>query len=218
MWFPNVDVLSKERPVITWDIRGHGRTTTELEPDNFSHEHCARDMLAILDECGASRAAVGGLSLGGYLSLYFTLAHASRVAALLLFDTGPGYKNDEGRAQWNSYAEAQALRLEQDGASALATSPETTLGPQDPAGLALAARGILAQHGAEVIGALHRITVPTLVLVGENDRAFLSAADYMASHIDRSVHVVLANAGHASNIDQPEAFNLSVNDFLSSVR
>ena len=54
------------------------------------------DMAAILDACGVPRAVIGGLSLGGYLSLAFRLAHPERVAALVLFDTGPGYKSDDG--------------------------------------------------------------------------------------------------------------------------
>ncbi len=55
------------------------------------------DMTAVLDACGAGRAVVGGLSLGGYLSLAFWLRQPARVAALLLCDTGPGYRRDDAR-------------------------------------------------------------------------------------------------------------------------
>jgi len=59
--------------------------------------------------------------------------------------------------------------------------------------------------------------VPALVLVGENDAPFLKATDYMASKIPGAKKVVIANAGHASNIDQPDAFNTAVIDFLNHV-
>jgi pimeloyl-ACP methyl ester carboxylesterase len=61
---------------------------------------------------------------------------------------------------------------------------------------------------------LPKIDVPTLVLVGENDKPFLGASDYMAKKIPGAAKVVLAAAGHAANIDQPQAFNAAVRDFL----
>ena len=88
---------------------------------------------------------------------------------------------------------------------------------RSPAGLALAARGILTQHDARIIESLPSIAVPTLVLVGADDTAFLAAADVMAAKIPRSTKVVLERAGHAANIDQPEAFNLAVLDFLDDL-
>jgi pimeloyl-ACP methyl ester carboxylesterase len=59
--------------------------------------------------------------------------------------------------------------------------------------------------------------VPALVLVGERDRPFLAAADYMAGKIPGAEQVVVPGAGHASNVDQPEAFNRSVTEFLDGL-
>jgi pimeloyl-ACP methyl ester carboxylesterase len=84
MWRGNLAALSGDRQVITWDIRGHGRTVTPAESARYTHEGCVADMAAILDACGATVAVIGGLSLGGYLALCFHLARAERVAALLL--------------------------------------------------------------------------------------------------------------------------------------
>jgi pimeloyl-ACP methyl ester carboxylesterase len=217
MWEPNLDVLSASRRVITWDIRGHGRTVVPPKAELYSQDLSVEDMASVLDACGIERAAIGGLSLGGYLSLAFYNRFPERVSALLLFDTGPGYRNDEGRQGWNKYAVSQAERLESTGLDALGNSPEVRRGAHDPEGLALAARHILTQDGSEVIESLDTIGVPTLVLVGERDSAFLKAADYMASHIPGSKKVVLPDAGHAANIDQPELFSRAVEDFLSSV-
>lgn len=215
MWSRNLAALSSSRTVITWDVRGHGATRCPRDPSAFTHVVCVEDMAAILDACDVPRAAVGGLSLGGYLSLAFHLAHRDRVAALVLVDTGPGYRRDEGRARWNRYAEAQATAIE-SGTDARPTSPEVAE-VRDAAGLALAARGILAQASSEVIDSLAGIEVPTLVVVGADDQPFLAAATYMASTVKGATEVVLAGAGHASNLDQPAAFDAAVTGFLATV-
>ncbi len=217
MWDSNVDALAVDRQVITWDVRGHGRTVAATDPHYFTHHACVEDMVAILDACAIPRAAIGGLSLGGYLSLCFHLAHQERVAALLLCDCGPGYRNSAGRDRWNEFAESSAAALERDGASALPTSAEARLGAGDPGALALAARGILVQHDASVIDSLAFINVPTLVLVGEHDTAFRKAADYMVERIPNAELSVIPGAGHAANMDEADAFNESLRGFLAGV-
>jgi pimeloyl-ACP methyl ester carboxylesterase len=66
-----------------------------------------------------------------------------------------------------------------------------------------------------VIESLPSIAVPTLIIVGENDTPYRAGSDYMANKIPGARLVVIPNAGHSSNIDQPEAFNTAVRDFLS---
>jgi pimeloyl-ACP methyl ester carboxylesterase len=198
MWQPNVAALAAARPVITWDLRGHGRSDAGDDLARYSHEACVADMTALLDACGVARVVAGGLSLGGFLSLEFCLAHPDRVAGLVLCDTGPGYRRDEARQQWNDQAIALAERFERDSAR----------------GLALAARGILTQRDARVIDALPAITIPALVLVGARDTDYLGAAKYMAGRLPRAVRAVIPDAGHASNVDQPDLFNQQVLAFL----
>jgi pimeloyl-ACP methyl ester carboxylesterase len=217
MWKPNLAALARDRQVVTWDIRGHGRSAAPADRSLYSEEASIADMAAVLDACGVRRAAVGGLSLGGYLSLAFHLAHPARVSALLLFDTGPGFKQDRARERWNVYAEARADALERDGLAALSTGAEVGAGPHDPIGLALAARGILTQRDSRVLESLPAIRVPALIVVGEHDEPFLAATDYMAAKIPGAVKVVLRDAGHAANIDQPNTFNAVVSDFLERV-
>lgn len=217
MWKPNIDALSADRVVVTWDIRGHGETASPDGPAAYSQDLSIGDMAAILDACGFERAAIGGLSLGGFLSLAFRLVHPERAAALLLFDTGPGFNRDEPREQWNEIARGFAVEFDERGLDALVASPEVAGGAHDPAGLANAARGILVQHDNRVIASLPTIDVPTLVVVGEFDRQFLNAADYIAAKVPGADKHVIANAGHASNIDQPAAFNRIVTEFLTTV-
>jgi pimeloyl-ACP methyl ester carboxylesterase len=216
MWAPNADVLAAKRPVITWDMRGHGRSDCPVDQAEYTQAACLADMAAILDECGADWAVVGGLSLGGYLSLAFWIDHPERVAALLLCDTGPGFRNAEARQRWNDRSLASAERLEREGLVALGDGPRTPDASQWSArGLALAARGMLTQHDGRVIEALPGIDVPALVIVGADDRPFLGAAEYVAAKIPGAEHVVIPDAGHTCNLDQPELFNSRVLEFLS---
>jgi pimeloyl-ACP methyl ester carboxylesterase len=119
MWRPNRAALAAGRPVITWDLRGHGRSDSPADAAEYTHAACVADMAALLDAAGAGRAVAGGLSLGGFLSLALCLEMPDRVAGLVLCDTGPGFRSDEARERWNSRALATADRLERDGLRAL---------------------------------------------------------------------------------------------------
>jgi pimeloyl-ACP methyl ester carboxylesterase len=217
MWRGQVAALKHAYRVVTWDMRGHGRSDYPSDQAAYSEAETVADMAALLDEVGAQNAVVGGLSLGGYMSLAFHLAHPGRVRGLLIIDTGPGYKNDEARDGWNRNALRTAERYESEGLTRLAAgSPEMRQSHhRDASGLALAARGMLTQKDARVISSLPLITVPSLVVVGSMDAPFLAASDYMASKIPGAKKAVVENAGHAANIDQPEAFNLAILTFLT---
>ena len=215
MWSGQMSALSDRFHMISWDMRGHDRSDSPDNPAAYSHDATVKDIAAILDECGAKRAVIGGLSLGGFMSLAFHRAHPERTIALMLFDTGPGYKKDRPRAEWNKMADGMARTLEKKGLTGAMAGAEVTLAQHRSAqGLAHAARGMLTQTDGAVIEGLPEIKVPTLVLVGENDKQFLPSADYMAAKIPGAERVTLANAGHAANIDQPKAFNTAVRAFL----
>jgi pimeloyl-ACP methyl ester carboxylesterase len=83
MWQNQMEALSDRYRVIAWDMRGHGRSVSPDDPAAYSLEHSVGDMLKVLRSCGVERAAVGGLSLGGLVSLGFYLAHPHRTVALM---------------------------------------------------------------------------------------------------------------------------------------
>ena len=85
-------------------------------------------------------------------------------------------------------------------------------------GLAHAARGMLAQQGSALIDSLSSIRVPTLIVLGDRDTPFIAPCEYMAKKIPGARLEVIVDAGHASNLDQPEAFNRVLLDFLGSLR
>jgi pimeloyl-ACP methyl ester carboxylesterase len=177
-------------------------------------------MRALLAHLGVERAVIGGLSLGGYVSLAFYLAHPEMVRALVICDSGPGYRSADARAAWNQRAQERAAALEARGLEALGNSREVreSLGLHRSAqGLAHAARGMLAQEGSRVIDGLSRIAVPTLIIVGDQDQPFLAPCEYMAKKITGARLEVIRGAGHSSNLDQPEAFNRVLLDFLTGL-
>jgi pimeloyl-ACP methyl ester carboxylesterase len=219
MWGPNLGSLARGRRVATWDLRGHGDSDAPDDPAAYSHDASVADMAAVLDAAGMPRAVLVGMSLGGYLSQRFRLAHPERVAALVLVDTGPGYRRDDERAGWNAFCERTAADLEARGLAAQRAGSEVALARHrhGAQGLAHAARGIMAQDDAAVIEALEAIDVPTLVVVGSEDEQFLRAASYMAARIPGARQVVIDGAGHAANVDNPADFDRDVTEFLEEL-
>jgi pimeloyl-ACP methyl ester carboxylesterase len=217
MWDGQIAAFADRYKMIVWDMRGHGQSDT---PDQsaFSESETVADMQAILAACGETRAVIGGLSLGGYMTMAFHLRHPEMCRALMLFDTGPGFKKDEARDAWNQRARQRGDDLESQGFAALGASDEVRMSQHRSAlGLARAARSMLAQENAGVINSLPAIAVPTLVLVGANDTPFLAAMDYIAGKIPGAQKVTIPDAGHASNLHRPAAFNAAMGEFLAGL-
>ncbi len=219
MWHGQIEALSKHHTLILWDMRGHGQSDYPTDLVSYSADLTVADMAALLDKIGAESAIIGGLSLGGYMSLAFYRAHPQRVDALLIIDTGPGFKKDEAREAWNKRAHDTGDRFEREGLAGLqlASRERSMVTHRDASGLVRAARGMLTQRDAGVIELLPHINVPALVVVGADDTPFLAASDYMAAKIPGAKKVVIPAAGHAVNIDQPQAFIDAVLPFLDAL-
>src|SRR6476660_2930785 len=122
MWQGQIEALSEHHQLVLWDMRGHGQSDYPSDPAAYSEALTAADMAALLDAVGARNAIVGGLSLGGYMSLAFYRAHPDRVRALLIIDTGPGFKKDDARDAWNRRAHETGERFEREGLGVLKTA------------------------------------------------------------------------------------------------
>jgi pimeloyl-ACP methyl ester carboxylesterase len=219
MWQGQIEALSQHHTLILWDMRGHGQSDYPDDPLAYSEALTVGDIAALLDTVGATSAIVGGLSLGGYMALAFVRAHPERVRALLIVDTGPGFRKDEARDGWNKRAHETGDRFEREGLEVLksASRERSSVVHRDASGLARAARGMLTQRDAGVIETLPNIKVPALVVIGADDTPFLAASDYMAAKIPGARKVVIPAAGHAVNIDQPQAFIDAVLPFLNGL-
>jgi pimeloyl-ACP methyl ester carboxylesterase len=220
MWQGQIAALSRHHKLVLWDMRGHGQSDYPTDATAYSEALTVADIAALLDAVGAEQAIVGGLSLGGYMSLAFYRSHPERVRALLIIDTGPGFKKDDAREAWNRRALDNADRFDREGLAVLQSlsAERASVVHRDASGLARAARGMLTQRDASVIETLPHIKVPSLVVVGADDTPFLAASDYMAAKIPGARKVVIPAAGQAANIDQPKAFNDAVVAFLDGLK
>jgi len=212
--------------VVAPDLRGHGKS--EVPPGPLTMDQHADDLVALLDHLEIRRAVVGGLSMGGYITLAFWRRHPDRVQGLILADT---------RAEPDSAA-AQAGRttaiawVQQIGAAAYADEMLPRLlapGNLSNAKIVDAARKIMAEQPMTgIVGALGglrdradsratlpTIAVPTLVIVGEADGITPPAdAQAMTVLIPGARLAVIPNAGHLSPLENPRTFNTAVRAFL----
>ncbi|MBI4308613.1 MAG: alpha/beta fold hydrolase [Chloroflexi bacterium] len=222
MWEKQVAAFSQRYRFITYDIRGHGQSDAPRDLSRYTLETAVNDIYQLLKGLGVDKAVVGGLSLGGFLSLAFYKAHPEMVRALILCDTGPGYRTPEKAHPWMEDCIKRAELLEKGGMKAFADSPYATsdyytprdlMLKMDPIGCANVSRGVMA-NALGIIEVLEKITAPTLLVCGERDTDFIPATEYMHARIKGSERLIVPNAGHGVNIDQPEVFNRAVLGFL----
>jgi len=219
MWQAQQTAFAARNQIISWDMRGHGRSASPIDDASYSVEETVEDMAALLDQLGHERAIIGGHSLGGYMALAFYARFPDRVKALLIVSTGPGYKSDTPRNDWNDMARGLGRRLEKHGLEEL-KKLDREMDPADHdsvEGLGKAARGMLVQRDSRIIDSLPDIRVPTLVVVGEKDRGYLAASNYMAEKIQTADLVTIPNAGHAVNMHQTEDFNATTTRFFEQI-
>ena len=111
-WAGQLDALARFARVVTWDYRGHGLSDAPEQAERYTLSQVVDDLRCVHDAAaGGEPAFVGGLSVGGIVSLSYARAHRERVKALLLLNTGPGFKNPEALAQWESMLERAAAKM-----------------------------------------------------------------------------------------------------------
>lgn len=192
----------------------------------------AREIADLIDRECDGRAVVCGLSMGGYVCFELLRRHAGRIRGLILVDTRAEADSDEARE--NRLLMAQTARDSGTGPIATAMIPDLLAGSTRQANpeivdrvrsmiLAVPARtvvgalaGMAARHDST--GDLATIEVPTLVVVGDQDAITPpEGARRMAEAIPGATLEVLADAGHLSNLENPEAFNRAMHAFLDDI-
>jgi len=218
--------------VLLWDFRGHGLSGAPHDPARYSIEQVVDDMGRVLDALSPGEPVVlAGLSFGGLASIHFALAHPDRTRALVLVDSGPGFKNPDAQAKWTQQVARTAEVLTTRGFDAFvrgkaaitcvgrdlelpaAIAAAAAIEKQDPVGLANFGVHIAGPAPA-VIDELPSIACPALVVVGAEDKPYLRAAEVMAARIPNAEHHVIDGAAHIVNIEQTEVFNALLIAFL----
>jgi pimeloyl-ACP methyl ester carboxylesterase len=237
-WEPQVRYLSRRHRCITFNARGWPPSDVPPDVASYSQARARDDILAVLDHLGIDKAHVVGLSMGGFATLHFGLAYPDRARSLLVAGAGYGSEKAE-RDRFRSEAEAIADRLEREGMVAFAEA--YAYGPtrvqfegKDPRGFT-EFKAMLAEHSAK--GAantqrgvqrerpsifdlgeqLARLTVPVLVVTGDEDWPCLAPGIFIKRVCPSAALLVLPNTGHTVNLEEPDAFNAALADFLAQV-
>jgi 3-oxoadipate enol-lactonase len=231
IWSEQVDALSQSHRVIAPDLRGLGETDVSNGPATMNR--MAQDVAQLMDHLEVPRAAIAGLSMGGYVALAFYKQFPSRVRALVLADTRAQGDTEEGkqtRAQQAEKALSEGMAGIADVMLPKLLTPETVSKRPEivkrvrdmmlktkPAGAAAALMGMAEREDQTQL--LSKISVPALILVGAED-AITSVADSEKMHqaIEGSRLVILENAGHVSNLERTEQFNEALLDRLIKLR
>ncbi len=237
-WDPQVRFFARRYRVIAYNARGYPPSDVPGDVSAYSQDRAADDIRSVLDGLGIARAHVCGLSMGGYATLHFGLRHPSRALSLVVAGAGYGSVAAE-RERFRQDSALTARRLEQDGMKAVAEF--YARGPtrvqfldKDPQGWrefydrlaagsaqghALTLRGVQMTRPSvyELGDRLARLEVPTLIMTGDEDEPCLEPALFLKRTIPTAGLLVMAKAGHAINLEEPDLFNRAVLDFLTAV-
>jgi 3-oxoadipate enol-lactonase len=230
MWDPQVHALADQWRPLSVDLRGHGESDAPLW--RYTLDQFADDLRGLLDHLSLASAVFVGLSMGGYTLFAFYRKYPQYVKAMVLADTRAQADTEEARA--NRYQLAQVAYRQGPSAVADAMMPKLFASPtlQGRPDLVERVRKIIEANQVSGIAGdlmamaersdsrelLGRITVPTLVMVGEQDAATPpSDARLIANGIRNSKLVVIPGAGHLANLEAPDAFNRALTDFLETL-
>jgi 3-oxoadipate enol-lactonase len=228
MWDPQMAALEPRFQVLRYDTRGHGGT--EVTHGAYSLEMLGEDAIGLLDALRIDTVHWIGLSMGGMIGQCLALNHARRLRSLALCDTGSVVPK-ESQPLWDeriaaarnqgmaalveatmerwftpSFLQKKSPMAVQIREQFLATSPQGYIGCAE------------AIRRVNYLNRLAEIKIATLIVVGEDDQGTpVAASQAMNERIRGSKLVVLPLARHLSNVEQPEAFNAALLQFLQSL-
>jgi len=223
---------------ITWSTRGYPPSDVPEKPTSYSQARAADDILAILDHLKLDKAHIVGLSMGGFATLHFGFRHAARARSLVVAGVGYGAEKQEA-SKFKSEAAIVAKSLQTEGMQKFAE--KYAYGPtrvqfenKDPRGFAQFKKE-LGEHSAlgsantqigvqgerpslyDLLDQMRALTVPTLILSGDEDWPCLAPGILMKREIPSAALSVMPNCGHTINLEDPDQFNRIVGDFIVQV-
>ncbi len=237
-WEPQLRTCGMRYHAIAYNARGYPPSDVPPTPASYSQDRARLDILAVLDQLGIDKAHIVGLSMGGFATLHFGIHHSDRALSLTVAGCGYGAEPDK-REQFKVEANATADLIQNDGIEAFANT--YSLGPtrvqfqnknlrgweefrdqlatHSALGSANTMRGVQAERPSlfDLKDAMAGISAPTLVLTGDEDWPCLLPGVMMKETIPSAALVVMLNCGHTINIEEPDAFNRIILDFLAQV-
>jgi len=237
-WEPQVNYFSRRYRVITYCHRGYPPSEVPNDPEAYSQDLQVEDLYRLLQYLGIEQAHIGGLSMGGTLTVGFAIAHPEMCRSLVIASAGAGSDSGDRErlvASWQSLSESMMTEGMEKFADGYARGPERLqFLRKDPVGWAKFHAG-LAAHSAQgssltfrgvqmkrktiyqLEGELQNIRIPTLVMIGDEDGPCVDPAIFMKRNIPGAGLAVFPQAGHTINLEEPDLYNRTVSDFLTAV-
>jgi pimeloyl-ACP methyl ester carboxylesterase len=223
---------------VTFGARGYPPSDVPEKPESYSQNRATDDILAVMDHLKIDKAHVVGLSMGGFATLHFGFRHPTRALSLVVAGVGYGAEKDQ-QAKFRGEVEVVAKSLTTEGMEKFAA--KYAYGPtrvqfenKDPRGFAQFKKE-LAEHSAmgsantqlgvqaqrpslyDLLDKMRAMTVPTLILTGDEDWPCLTPSVLMKREIPSAALAVMPNCGHTINLEDPDLFNQIVGDFIVQV-
>ena len=234
-WKPQVQFFTRRYRVITYNARGYPPSDVPESLDDYTQEQAVDDLQGLLEHLNIERAHIGGLSMGGNVALNFGLTYPEMARSLIVAGTGSG-STDVEPFRRNVNARADVMRaggMEAMG-DYLNSGTRVQLLRKDPVGYEEFRQGFLehspigsASTFAGIQGRrppifdledrMRALDVPTLIMTGDEDEPCIEPSVFMKRCIPRSGLVMMPQAGHAINLEDPDVFNRIVLDFLTAV-
>ena len=230
MFAPQVAAFRDRYRCVTFDFRGQGRS--EVTPGGYDMDTLTADAVALILALGCAPCHFLGLSMGGFIGMRLAIRHPELLRSLMLLETSadPEPQENLGRyrrlsfvARWLGFRLVAKpvfgimfgrKFLEDPARAELREEYRRHLFANDRIGITRAVQGVIDRQGVD--GELDSIRVPTLILVGDQDVATVPAkAERIHARIDGSTLRVIPGAGHSATIEEPEAINRALQDFLT---
>ena len=237
-WEPQMRHFGRRYRAIAFNARGYPPSSVPENWESYSQDRARLDILAILDGLGLEAAHIVGLSMGGFATLHFGLHHADR--ALSITVAGCGYGADQDKSeQFRRETHATAERIAKQGmdvaGKGYALGPtrvqyqnkdprgwaefEAQLRDHSTLGSANTMRGVQSRRPSlyDLADGMRAMTVPTLIVNGDEDEPCLDVGLFMKRTIPSSALVMFPRTGHGMNLEEPAWFNQFLEDFFHQV-
>lgn len=237
-WEPQMRHFGRRYRAITYGARGFPPSDVPERPSSYSQARAADDIASVLDHLGIEKAHIIGLSMGGFATLHFGFRHPHRALSLCVGGCGYGAEPDQ-QARFKGEADVISATILKDGMKAFseryAYGPtrvqfeikdprgflefKTQLGEHSDLGSANTQLGVQRERPSlyALVDQMKALTVPTLILTGDEDWPCLLPGILMKQNIPSSALAVMPNAGHTINIECPDEFNRIVSEFVVQV-
>lgn len=235
-WEPQMRYFSRRHRCIVFAARGYPPSDVPESPQSYGQARAVKDIAAVMDHTGVERAHVVGLSMGGFATLHFGLTFPERALSLVVAGAGYGAEK-EYEEYFRGVSEEVARQFEAQGAEAfskvygmaasripfLVKDPRghaefmRMLGEHSAKGSANTMRGVQMRRPSlyDLEDAMKAMMVPTLVVSGDEDDHCLQPALFMKRTIPACGLLVLPRTGHTINLEEPDAFNRAVAEFIA---